>query len=243
MGQSAFDPLIRKLEQYAPLSDPERQSICAWRRRVVEYMPEETIAREGDVTENSAVLFSGFAFRQKVLDDGSRQILALHIPGDFIDLHSLVLKPLDHSIAAVNHALVAKIPHTEIIQSMAQHPLLARCFMWDIALDGAVARQWMVTLGRKSAYEQLAHLICELFFRLKRVGLVSQNSFELMLTQPELADICGISPIHVNRSLKALQCDGLVVREKRRIILPDLDPLIEVAGFDPAYLYLLATKP
>ncbi len=242
VAPSVFDPLIRKLEQYAVLSDEERRSILAWERKIVEYMPEEPIAREGEVMEASAVLLSGFAFRQKVLEDGSRQILALHIPGDFIDLHSLILKPLDHGIVAVNHAIVAKVLHTAIVRSMERCPRLGLSFMWDIALDGAIARQWMVTMGQRSAYEQLAHLVCELYFRLKRVGLVTQNSFELMLTQSELADICGISSIHVNRSLKALQRDGLVIREKRRVILPELEPLIDAAGFDPAYLHLLANK-
>jgi CRP-like cAMP-binding protein len=173
------------------------------------------------------------------LEDGGRQVVALHIPGDFIDLHSLVLKPLDHGIAAVGPSLTAKIAHSEIVRAMERSPHLRRVLMWDIALDGAIARQWMVTMGQKSAYEQLAHLICELFFRLRRVGLTDNHSFELMLTQSDLADICGITAIHVNRSWKALERDGLVQRDRRQVLLPDIAAL-ETAGFDPAYLHLLS---
>ena len=239
---STLVPLIRKLEQFKPLHPAEREAIESWRFRIIEIAAHSDIAREGIIAEESAVLLHGYAFRQKVLEGGSRQIVALHIPGDFIDLHSLVLKPLDHSITASTRTVIAKIPHGEIFQTMEKYPNLARTFMWDIALDGAVTRQWMVTMGQKSAYEQLAHLMCELYFRLERVGLAQNQTFELMLTQTDFADICGITPIHVNRSLQALQRDGLVIREKKQVTLPDIESLIETAGFDPSYLHLLAAS-
>jgi CRP-like cAMP-binding protein len=236
----ALDPLLKKFEQYAPLTDSDIEAILSWPYKLVEYGPGEVMAREGDELGESAVLLKGYTFRQKHLEDGGRQIVAMQIAGDFIDLHSLVLKPLDHSIAAVGPVLTAKIPHEEIVKAMERSPHLARVCMWDIALDGAVARQWMVTMGQKSAFEQLAHLICELFFRLRRVGLTEGPSFELMLTQYDLADMCGISPIHVNRSWKALERDGLLQRDRRRVLLPDIDALVETAGFNPGYLHLLS---
>jgi len=233
-------PLLRKFDEYRPLPAEVRHAIQSWPFRLQEYAAGDLIAREGEEPKESAVLLDGFCFRQKLLVEGSRQILALHVPGDFIDLHSLVLKPLDHSILAARPTLVAKIGHSDLFQSLDAYPQLSHYFMWDMALDGAITRQWMTTMGQRSSYEQLAHLICELFFRLRRVRLVKGNAFDMVLTQAEIGDICGISMVHVNRSLRALERDGLIERGRRRIVLPDLDALVQTAGFDPAYLHLLA---
>jgi CRP-like cAMP-binding protein len=111
--------------------------------------------------------------------------------------------------------------------------------MWDMALDAAISREWLATMGRRSAYEQLAHLFCELYFRMDWAGQVERQEFHFELTQAELGDACGLSTVHVNRSLQALRRDGFISLENHRLTILNLDGLINVAGFDPAYLHLL----
>lgn len=111
--------------------------------------------------------------------------------------------------------------------------------MWDIALDAAISREWLSTMGRRTAYEQLAHFFCELYLRMDWAGQLKDNGFGFELAQAELGDACGLSTVHINRSLQALRKDGLIVLENHRLTVRNIDALIRVAGFDPAYLHLL----
>lgn len=234
------EALVRKLSRYAPLSTAEEETIRSLPSRIREYVRGEHIVREGDEPRESALLESGMAFRYRALAKGTRQIISLHIPGDFVDLHSFVLKPMDHGVAVAAQARVARVPHQHIALLLERHPKLAQNLMWDLALDAATFREWMVGLGRRDAYEHLAHLFCELYYRMRMAGLLIDQGFDLPLSQPELGDICGLSSVHVNRSLQALRSDGLIVSEKGRLLVPDIAKLCQAAGFDPAYLHLLA---
>jgi CRP-like cAMP-binding protein len=232
--------LIRKLAKAGPLSEEDRTALAELPFRLRNYARGDIIVEQGESPEESALLLEGLAFRYKLLPDGQRQIVSLQVPGDFMDLHSWVLIPLDHAIAAGSPARVARVPHSALAAITARYPHLTRALMWDMALDGAVGREWLANIGRRSAYRQLAHLFCELYFRLQAVGLVHDRGFEMVLTQAELGDACGLSTVHVNRSLQALRKDGLIVLESHQLVVPDLDALMDAAAFDPAYLHLLA---
>jgi len=233
------ETLVRKLSRFSPLSAAESDAVRNLPSHIREYARGEDIAREGTSPSESAVMLTGMSFRYRALANGTRQIISLHVPGDFVDLHSYVLRPMDHSVAAAAPAQVARVPHPHIDQLLERHPRLARPLMWDMALDAATFREWMVGLGRRDAYEHLAHLFCELYYRLQMAGLVRDNGFDLPLSQPDLGDVCGLSSVHVNRSLQALRSDGLIATEKGRLVIPDIAKLSDAAGFDPAYLHLI----
>jgi CRP-like cAMP-binding protein len=233
----SIERLIRKLEQYAPLPEEIRLALKALPLRHQEYSRGQVIVPQGAVVEESALLVSGLSYRYKMLPDGLRQIVALQVPGDFTDLHSFVLKPLDHAIAAASPTRIAKVPHNALAQILKDHPELARWLMWDMALDGAIGREWLAAIGRRSAYQQLAHLFCELYFRMEWAGQVKEQSYELALNQAELGDVCGLSTVHVNRSLQALRRNNLIVLENHRLFIPDIEALVRVASFDAGYLH------
>jgi CRP-like cAMP-binding protein len=237
---SAGDLLIRKLERYAPLPEDYRQAVRALPWRIQEYARGAVIVHQGEVCEESALVVSGITLRYKVLPDGLRQIVALQVPGDFTDLHSFVLKPIDHAIAAAVPSRIAKLAHTAIAQLLKSHPDMARWLMWDMAVDAAISREWLAALGRRTAYQQLAHLFCELYLRLNWAGQVRDHGLELALNQAELGDACGLSTVHVNRSLQALRRDGLIVLENHHLTIPDLGALCRAAAFDQSYLHGLS---
>lgn len=231
--------LVRKLSRQGPISAEEGAALAALPVRLRDYPRGGMIVQQGSRPEESAMLLEGIAFRYKLLPDGARQIVSLQIPGDFVDLHGFVLKPIDHAVAAASAARVGWVAHTAIGGLLDQHPRLAQALMWDMALDGAISREWLATMGRRSAYEQLAHLFCELYFRMDWAGRLENGGFALELTQAELGDACGLSTVHINRSLQALRKDGLIIFESHRLTIPDVDALVRVADFDPAYLHLL----
>lgn len=231
--------LIRKLSQYGPLSAEEQAALSALPMRLRDYPRGGVVVQQGSRPDESCVLLEGLAFRYKLLADGARQIVSLQVPGDFVDLHSFVLKPIDHAVAAASSVQVAFVAHHAIEALLDRHPRLARPLMWDMALDAAITREWLSIMGRRSAYEQVAHLFCELYFRMEWAGQLEDHGFGLDLTQAELGDACGLSTVHINRSLQALRKDGLIVLENHHLTVPDIDALVKVAGFDPAYLHLL----
>jgi CRP-like cAMP-binding protein len=235
-----IEALVKKLSRRVPLLPAEEEVIRAFPTSTCDYAKGQMIVPEGTSPQESAVLLAGLAFRYKALPNGTRQIVSLHIPGDFVDLHSFVLRPIDHAIAAAVPSRVAKVPHERIAEVVAHYPRLTEALMWDVALDAATHREWMVGLGRRNAYERIAHLFCELYYRMRMAGLLRADGFELPLNQTELGDICGLSSVHVNRSLQALRQDGLIRSEKGRLVVTDIARLSAAAGFDPAYLHLIA---
>jgi CRP-like cAMP-binding protein len=230
--------LIRKLERRDTLSDEEKQVLegaVAW---VKEARLDEDLVREGERPSESSLLLEGFAARYKLLRNGKRQITALHIPGDFVDLHSFLLKKMDHGVVALTRCRVGLVPHTTLREITETHLHLGRLLWLSTLIDAAIHREWLVAMGRRPALHQIAHLVCELFLRLQSVELTQHMSFELPLTQAELGDVLGLSTVHVNRVIQQLRTDGLVTWSEQRIVIEDWARLQQVAEFDPTFLNL-----
>lgn len=236
LNDAMINALFMKLDRYELLAAQEKAFLSGTVSRVLDYLPGQDIVHEGAQPDESTVILSGFAGRFKLLAEGKRQILAFHIPGDFCDLHSFLLARMDHGIEALSKCVVAKLPHGALVEILKRFPRLTRTLWWDTAVDAAIHREWMVSMGRRSAYEQIAHLLCEMHMRLGFVGLVEADSFELRVNQEQLGDAFGLSAVHVNRMLQALRRANLIISSGRRITIPDVDALREAAGFDPAYL-------
>jgi CRP-like cAMP-binding protein len=236
--QIVTNPLILNLEQRDRLSAEERRALEDAFVRTSTVSRGEDIVREGARPAESKLLLEGFAARYKGLRNGKRQITAIHIAGDFVDLHSLVLKPMDHAVMALTPCRFAEAPHQALHDLTEQHPHLARLFMLSIALDGAVHRQWLAMAGKAIALSQTAHLLCELYLRLKAVGAANHNSFHLSLTQQVLGDVLGLSTVHVNRTIQDLQRHGLLTRRRNKVEIHDGERLCDAAEFDPTYLNL-----
>lgn len=197
-----------------------------------------TIIHAGQLLSISTLLLDGLMCRYKDLRNGQRQITELHVAGDFVDLHSFSLKRLDHNIMTLTPCRVAIVPHRALNDISERHPHLARLYWFSTNLDAAVHREWMLSLGRRSALSKVAHLFCELHVRLGLVGLSDDAGYDLALTQIDLAECVGMTPVHVNRLLRDLREQGAVEFGKGRVSIGDLNLLRRIAEFDPAYLYL-----
>ncbi len=232
------DRLIRKLESIGDLSDEEKRAITSLPLQVREIRRGEDVVREGDVPSECCLLIDGFMFRYKVLPDGVRQVLALHTPGDIPDLQSFHLKKMDHSVAALVHSKAGFIAHGALDKLVREFPSIGVLLWRDTLIDAAIFREWIVNVGQRSALGGLAHLLCEVFVRLRAVGLVTDHTCELPLTQSELADALGVSAVHVNRTLQELRGEGLIEFQSRHLTILDWPRLKAAAMFDPAYLHL-----
>jgi CRP-like cAMP-binding protein len=233
------NPLILKLARRDHLSDEEKRVLDGAIARTATFPADKDMVREGDRPGESKLLLEGFAARYKILESGKRKITNIHVPGDFIDLHSFTLKTMDHGILALSDCTVAVVPHEALLRISEEHPHLTRLLWLNTNLDGAIHRQWLVTIGRQTALGQFAHLICELFLRLQVVGRTEGFRFRLPITQAELGDAMGLSSVHVNRTLQELRGDGLVTWIRDVVTIEDWDRLCEVAQFNADYLNLV----
>jgi CRP-like cAMP-binding protein len=236
-SQSHAHPLIRKLESVADLTPKETQAVLDLPMRVEEIRADQDLVREGERPSRCCALLEGFLCRHKTTRDGKRQIMAFHVPGDVPDLQSLHLRVMDHSLATISRSTIGFINHEDFRRLLARHPRLADVFWRDTLIDAAIFRQWMMGIGRKEAYGRIAHLMCELFLKLKAVGLTEGYTFPLPITQAELGDALGLSTVHVNRTLQDLRRDGLLVLKGASATIMDWERLKGVGEFDPSYLH------
>jgi CRP-like cAMP-binding protein len=230
--------LIRKLESIATLSDEERQAILSLPSKTRVLQAGQDIARDGDKPSQCCLLVDGWAYRYKILGEGRRQILSFHIAGDIPDLQSLHLHTMDHSLGTLTDATVAFIPHESLRELTERHPGIAAALWRDTLVDAAIFREWMIGIGRKSAFGRIAHLFCEMYLKLEAVGLAGEHRCPLPITQIDIGDALGLSNVHTNRVLQEMRGKGLITLRSQTLVIQAWDELTRTSEFDPTYLHL-----
>lgn len=231
-------PLIMKLEHFLPLPDQDKEWLNGLALRDEEFPAHSDIIREGEMPAGVFVVIAGHACRYKILSDGSRQILDFMFPGDKTELHSLLLKATDHGIFTLGPTTIARIDRDRLIAEIVDHPHVTLALWWNALQREAILRERITAIGRREAYARVAHLLCEMFERLRLVGETVDHNYTLPVTQAELGDALGISEVYANRMLRRLQSEKLIVYGNRRLRIPDLDALKRAAEFDERYLHL-----
>ena len=232
-----INPLTRKLEAFAPLPAADQtllDELCNDARYVGR---NRDLIREGDDPSDLLLILKGFACRYKLTGEGRRQITAYLVPGDVCDLRVFILRAMDHSISTLSDCQVAAIPRSRMAQ-IVKRPALERAFWWASVVDEAILREWLVNIGVRPAGKRIAHLLCELLVRLQTVGLADDDSYDLPITQIELADTMGLTNIHVNRVLQRLRGSGYITLKDQRLTISDVDRLMAFGDFDRRYLHL-----
>ncbi len=233
-----LDLLVRKLATHAVLSAEDRDAVLGLSYTVRTLESATYLVREGDPPVRCGVLCSGFAYRQKHTGDGQRQIVGLHIPGEAVDFQNLYLDVSDHSVQMLTRGDVAFVARTEFQELIRTRAGVAHAILINVLVEGSIFREWVVNVGRRDARTRMAHLLCEFAIRMEAQGLSGHDGFELPITQEQLADAVGLTPVHVNRTLKALDSAGLIKRNKRSITFPAWERMREVADFNQRYLHL-----
>lgn len=238
---TALAPLLRKLERQSPLSGDDRAAILSLPYKLRSVPPGTHLLRDGDRPDHVTALLSGFAYLHKLTGEGARQIVSIHIAGDIVDLHNSLLHASDHNIQTLSAAEVASIPSQALRDLTLSHPMAGRALWISTLIDAAIYREWVVNVGRRDALTRIAHLLCELALRLEVAGLAESGSFDLPMTQEQLADATGLTAVHVNRVLKKLGEDGVIERDGRSIRIADWRQIARVGDFNAQYLHSEAT--
>jgi CRP-like cAMP-binding protein len=237
-GTQVLEKHLLKLRARDDISPEEEAFIRSGVKEIIRAPADRVVVREGQRIDFSTILLSGIAARRKDMRDGRRQYTELHVAGDFTDLHSFTLKHLDHDIVALSKCSFAVIPHAHLREMTEHFPHLTRVYWFATNVDACIHREWELSLGSRSAIERMAHLFCEMYVRLGIVELVRGDTYDLPVSQVEMAEMLGITPVHANRTLQDMRRRGLVEFAGGVVIIRDLDGLRHTAQFDDSYLYL-----
>jgi CRP-like cAMP-binding protein len=229
--------LIDRLRAVANLSAADLDLLADMPVTVKSFSDGAYILRDGDKSSHCCLLLEGFLARHKIAEDRS-QILSFHVPGDIPDLQTLHLPLMDHDLTSIGRSTAGFISHDWFNRTLDRSPSLTHVFWRETLIDAAVYREWIANIGARDAIARIAHLICEIEARLAVVGLVDGNSFGVPFTQRHLADACGLSNVHVNRTLQELRTRGLIVWEGRTVTILKRDDLESVGDFQRSYLHL-----
>jgi CRP-like cAMP-binding protein len=233
-------PLVRRWGKRTKLTSEDRDAIIALPATRHVFTKDQYIVREGQEARECAVMLRGFAFRQKSLRDGGRQIISFHVATEFVDLQNMLLGRSDHHVQSLNRSEVALIPRQALRKLAASRPKVGAAMWRDTLIDAAIFREWVVNVGRRDSRGRLAHLLCELVFRFREAELGKGNMYEFPLTQEQLADATGLTAVHTNRTLQSLRKDGFIRLATGSLTILDWEGLCEAAGFDPLYLHAVS---
>ncbi|MET0249451.1 MAG: Crp/Fnr family transcriptional regulator [Sphingobium sp.] len=233
-----IDPHIQRIRARHSLSREEEEAIRAVMPPPIKVKRHAMAVRHGDKLDVSTLLISGLMGRYKDLPNGRRQFAQLHVAGDFIDLHAFTLKRLEHNIMALSDCTVVTVPHERLRTLLSDHPRIGMLYWFSTNLDACINREWELSLGQRSAAGRVAALFCEMHVRVTQIGDPGALDFPLPMNQSELAECVGMTPVHVNRTLRQLREDGIATFERGRVTIMDLDRLHKTAQFDPSFLYL-----
>lgn len=228
---------INKLRGFSELGAKDIEVLVAATSRPRTSKAKHDLIREGDRPGPVFVILEGWACRYKILPSGTRQVLAYLMPGDCCDLHVGLLAEMDHSIQTITAATFCKINRADMDKMLAQHPRIAKAMYVSQLVDEGTMRAWITSMGRRASIERVAHLMCELYIRARNIGLTSEPTFALPLSQLLLADSLGMTPVHLNRVLKELRTRKAMTITRGSVVLSDLPQLVRMAGFDENYLH------
>jgi CRP-like cAMP-binding protein len=230
--------LTRRLSEYTVLTDSDRAELArltASPGRTIQ--ARRDLISEGKVPRSVYLILEGWAYQYRTLEDGRRQIIDFAIPGDLCDLNLFILDRMDHSIGALTRLKVAEIGR-QVLQSLVTSSAnITTALLWQELVSKSINREWIVNVGQRRALERIAHLLCEMFMRLESVGLTHGFSCDFPVTQSDLADATGLTPVHVNRTVQQLRQMELVILHGRRLTIPDIAGLQRVGKFNPDYLH------
>jgi CRP-like cAMP-binding protein len=237
LDEPPLAPLARRWQRNIALTDAEQTALIALPATRRMFAKDAFIVREGETSSTCGLLLKGFAYRQKFVGNGARQIISLHIPGEFIDLQNCLLPIADHNVQSLDQSEIALIPKASLLDLATHHPNIARAMWLDTLVDSSIFREWVVNVGRRDARTRIAHLLCELALRLQASGAVRDGVHRFPLTQEQLADATGLTSVHTNRTLQALRREGLISLTSNALVVLDWERLRDVGDFSERYLH------
>ncbi|MFN3495297.1 MAG: Crp/Fnr family transcriptional regulator, partial [Hydrogenophaga sp.] len=208
---------LRRLALFQAHEPAELELVQSLKRRDMLLSAGQSLIQEGQVDAPLYTLQQGWAFRFKTLSDGRRQILDFHLAGDLLGTLTLGAPSTDVGYEALTPVLLCAFRRDMMEAAAREHPNLGHALSWMAAREEATLAEHLVSIGRRSAEERVAHLLMELWTRARWRGGDESNACDFPPTQRHLADALGLTPERVNRAMAALRAGGLIETGGRRL--------------------------
>ncbi len=235
MGQEK-SCIIKHFSHYCSLTEEERQLLIALEESPTDIKSGTLLWEMGDAANEFCTLKSGWAYSYRHLENGDRQILEVFLPGDIIGLGEFAFSQRLENVRMIDDGVICHFPHKRMLEIFRQSLPLTSVMFAIGSRQQALLTERLVNLARRSARQKMAHFLYEMYLRLRQTNPDISNQFRLPLSQEQLADVLGLSPVHVSRTFTALSEDGLVFRDRHHLTIPDLKALSSEGIFDDCYL-------
>jgi CRP-like cAMP-binding protein len=233
----ALQILIRKFREHTRLTAEDLATINAFSHTIVELKSNEDLIRQGDDPDVSAVVVSGMVARYHLLPNGVRQYLSYHMAGDMPDSQALFIDRMDHTVCAIGPALIATIPHKELLAAFDRRPSVGFAIWRETLIDAAIFREAITNNSARSMPARMGHLFCELFYRARASGLTDGDMFQAPISLVQLGETLGMSIATVNRTLQELRASGTMDFQRGALHVKNWQRLVQLAQFNPDYLH------
>jgi CRP-like cAMP-binding protein len=230
--------LVARLQAVTGIRAEDRAMLEALQYTTKSFSDGQLVVRLGDRPQTCTIVVSGFLARQRVLDCRNH-ISAFYIPGDIANLHTLHLPVMDNDLRSVGRATMAFIAHANLRETLSKSVTLTNAFWRETMIHGAILRQWVDNSTGRKALPRVAHLLCEIAFRLDVVDLSNEGNYHFPLSQQDVADACGLSTVHVNRVIQDLRRQDFIDWTGRTLRILRRRQLEELAEFSASYLEAL----
>jgi len=232
------DSFLKRLRVSTEIDEEDERAINNLPISVKQMASGEPIVSIGDRPTACCLVIDGFVLRSKIVGTGHRQILAFHQPGEIPDLQSLFLHVMDHDVSALGNSVLGFIPHGPLRDLTRRRPNIAHALWRDTLTEASIFREWICNVGQRDATSRVAHLVLELYTRMKAIGRTDGPSFSFPATQALFADAIGTSVVHMNRVVQELRSQRVLDFDRGRISILDDTRLRKTADFDALYLHL-----
>lgn len=218
-----------------PLERRQRAYMNDFKKGELRFERGDTILEEGEDAIHLYTVLEGVLIRFRSLEDGRRQIVNFMFPGDLVGLQGAFDEPASHSVEALIEARLCVFPRSDFVSLIKEHPRLGYDITWLAAKEETELEGHIVSLGQRSAKERVVFLAAWLVDRALATGLADEgNRLTIPVTQSQIADMLGLSLVHTNRTIRALDREGLVEWNSRELCVPNMDKAADYAGFDRA---------
>jgi len=235
VGKFALERVAERLAAQHGLGACERQAILALPGTVVRCRAAAQIT-QGDGDDRLYLVIEGLLAGVRQLAGGRRQVAALYVPGDLCGLDKAIGIRRGWEVGTGCDTLALSLSCSAVLGIAQEYPAVAWALWRETAVQAGITAEWLVGLGRRDARTRLAHLLCEMGLRLEATGLGSRQHFRLDASQMLLADVLGLTPVHVSRTFQDLRAEGLAIARGRIIEVPDWPRLARAAEFEGDYL-------
>jgi CRP-like cAMP-binding protein len=230
--------LIRKLREHSRLAAEDLAEINALSHTLKQIEPDEDLIRQGDDPDVSALVLSGMVARYHLLDSGHRQYLSFHMAGDMPDAQALFVEKMDHAVCGIGPALIALIPHRELIAAFNRRPSIGFAIWRETLIDAAIFREAITNNSARTMPARMSHLFCELIYRARASGLAEGFSLAVPVSLVQLGETLGMSIATVNRTLHDLRVSRTADLRRGVLVVQNWKRLTEIGQFNPGYLHL-----